>query len=96
MSVTNADRAKLAAERLVAVVDNLSGRGFAASMEPTSTTPCARITNRDVAHLSENIYVAPDADGLWWFWWSWADRLAPIDDVEAATFKIAYVLTPRA
>ena len=35
-------------------------------------------------------------DGTWWFWWSWADRIAPVGEVETAAFKIAYVLTPHA
>lgn len=33
-------------------------------------------------------------EGAWWLWWSWADQIAPIDDVSEAAFKIAYVLTP--
>jgi hypothetical protein len=95
MSVINAARAKVAAVRLEAVVNDLSGRGFAASMEPGSPYPRARVINREVPQLSEHIYAAADGDGVWWFWWSWADRLAPVDDVETAAFKVAYVLTPR-
>jgi len=37
--------------------------------------------------LSETIYVQ---DGC--FWWSWAERLAPITDVPTAAAKIAAVL----
>jgi hypothetical protein len=43
--------------------------------------------------LCETIYAAPAVDGSWWFWWSWADRIAPVEDVEATTFKVHYVLT---
>jgi hypothetical protein len=44
----------------------------------------------------ENITVAPDDNGAWWLWWSWGDPITVIDDVAAAAFKIAYVLTPQA
>jgi hypothetical protein len=54
---------------------------------------CLSVVNRGLPQLSEHVYAAPSEDGSWWFWWSWADRLAPIDDVDAAAFKIAYVLT---
>jgi hypothetical protein len=42
------------------------------------------------------VYAAPAEDGSWWLWWSWADQLAPIDEIDTAAFKIAYVLTPSA
>ena len=56
--------------------------------------PRVRVQNRSISQLSDTVYAAPAADGSWWLWWSWADQLAPIDDVDAAAFKIAYVLTP--
>ena len=52
------------------------------------------VANRWAAELSDTIYAAPAEDGSWWFWWSWEDRIALVGDVEAAAFKIAYVLTP--
>lgn len=27
-----------------------------------------------------------------WFWWSWAERIAPTDDIDAATALVASVL----
>jgi hypothetical protein len=64
---------------------------------PESDAACdaiGRVEALAAAKLSETIYAAPAAAGSWWFWWSWADRIAPIGDVETAAFKIAYVLTP--
>ena len=30
---------------------------------------------------------------MWWFWWSWAERIAIADDLDAATTAIARVLS---
>jgi hypothetical protein len=49
--------------------------------------PHLHITNRDAAVLTENIYAA---DG--WFWWGWAERIAPVDDLATAVAAIAQVL----
>jgi hypothetical protein len=49
-----------------------------------------------VTELSETVHVAPASDGGWWFWWSWNDPIARVSDVDAAAFKIAYVLTSQA
>ena len=95
MSVTSTDPARAAAERLAALADDLSRRGFAVTSESDGQHRL-RVASRGVAPLSEDIYVAPADDGAWWFWWSWADRIAPIDDVDAAAFQIAYVLSPNA
>ena len=31
-------------------------------------------------------------DGMWWFWWSWAERIAVADDVDQAASTIVRVL----
>jgi hypothetical protein len=31
-------------------------------------------------------------DGMWWFWWSWAERIAVADDVDLAATTIVRVL----
>jgi hypothetical protein len=94
MSVTNAGPAKVAAERLHDLAADLERRGFAARVLATDGKLRMWVQHRAIPQLSEAVYAAPAADGSWWLWWSWADQLAPIDDVEAAAFKIAYVLTP--
>lgn len=83
-----------AARQLGALAGNLSARGFAAKLTRAGRHTAVHVANRSVPKLTETVYAAP-ADGVWWFWWSWADRLAPVSDVEAAAFKIAYVLTPH-
>jgi hypothetical protein len=94
MSVDHVDAGK-AAEQLKALAEDVQKRGFAAHVVQDGRYASVSVINRSVPQLSENVYIAPAEDGSWWFWWSWADRLAPIDDVDAAAFKIAYVLTPH-
>jgi len=30
---------------------------------------------------------------MWWFWWSWAERISIADDLDAAATSIARVLS---
>jgi hypothetical protein len=46
--------------------------------------------------LEENVYVDRGSDGLWWFWWSWAERISIADELDSAATSIARVLSlPR-
>ena len=94
MSVDSAEEVRVAAERLDALAVELDRRGFSARVLVTGEKLRMWVQNRAVSQLSDAVYAAPAEDGSWWLWWSWADQLAPIDDVEAAAVKIAYVLTP--
>lgn len=95
MTNVGTDEARAAVRQLGALAENLTARGFAAHVTQTGRYAAVSVTNVSVRQLAETVYAAP-AEGAWWFWWSWADRIAPIADVEAAAFKIAYVLTPHA
>ena len=92
--MTNAEAVRVAAQRLDALAADLDRRGFTARVQVTGEKPRMWVQNRSISQLSDDVYVAPAEDGSWWLWWSWADQLAPIDDVESAAVKIAYVLTP--
>lgn len=96
MAATEADAAQQAAAQLGALADNLAGRGFSAHLTQAGQHPCLAVASQSVPQLSETVCAAPAPDGGWWFWWSWADRIAPVSEVESAAFKIAYVLTPHA
>ena len=89
----NADLAA-AAKRLDDLAAELDRRGFAARVLANGDKLRIWVQNRSISRLTDAVYAAPDGDGAWWLWWSWADRIAPIDDVSEAAFKIAYVLTP--
>jgi hypothetical protein len=86
--------AAAAADRLRDLALNLGHRGFSARMLATDNELRLWVQHRSISRLSDTVYAAPAEDGSWWLWWSWSDRLAPINDVDEAAVKIAYVLTP--
>jgi len=54
------------------------------------------ITNPSARALEENVYVNQGKDGLWWFWWPWAERISMADDLDAGASAITRVLSvPR-
>ena len=80
MEVATAELEKLAAE--------LDARG----LDTTITAPIGRLPyltarNRDASSLTESILTDQG-----FFWWSWAERISPADDVTAAANRIAHVL----
>src|SRR5690242_6554505 len=65
-------------------------------MAPPGRVPSVYVTNPGARALEENVYANCGKDGLWWFWWSWAERISMADDVDAAATVIARVLSlPR-
>lgn len=82
------------AGQLEALATHLSSRGFTATIVTGRQHPCVKVVSKATSQLHEDVYAAPAGDESWWFWWSWADRIAPIGDVAAAASAIAYVLTP--
>ncbi|MFC0041151.1 MULTISPECIES: hypothetical protein [Actinomadura] len=70
----------------------LAGRGFRVRITlPRDQAPSLHVTNPDASALSENILAEEGPDG-WWFWWSWAERIAPAADVTVAAERVALVL----
>jgi hypothetical protein len=94
MSEIEANQEQMAARRLDDLAGDLDRRGFSVRVLTADGKLRMLVQNRSISHLSDSVYVAPAEDGAWWLWWSWADQLAPIDEIESAAFKIAYVLTP--
>ena len=65
-------------------------------MDQPGRVPSVYITNPRARALEENVYACQGQDGLWWFWWSWAERISPADDLADSAAKIARVLSlPR-
>jgi hypothetical protein len=79
------------------LVEELTHRGFEAwLMAPPDRVPSVYVVNPAARALEDNVYVCLGEDGLWWFWWSWAERIAIADDLDAAATSIASVLSlPR-
>jgi hypothetical protein len=55
-----------------------------------------QVTNRAVPSCRKAITVTADDNVASSFRWSWGDRITLADEVAAAAFKIAYVLTSQA
>ncbi len=90
-----ADERNLAAgaaelEKLAAELD---GQAYAVTLVTVQgRRPCLSITNRQAVQLTEFIYAAPADGGEWWFWFGWAQRIAPVADLAAAAAAIDRVL----
>jgi hypothetical protein len=66
----------------------LATRGLEAHLSThRGRRPFVAVRNPAAPVLTENIVA--DAE---WFWWSWADKIAPTADVAAAAQRIAQVL----
>ncbi len=44
------------------------------------------------AGSAEDVYAWRGQDGTWWFWWSWAERIACAADLDDAAARIEQVL----
>jgi hypothetical protein len=71
----------------------LTQRGLDASL----VAPLGRVPRLQVGHpaatgAAGDIYAARCRDGNWWFWWSWAERIASDDDLDAAAATIEHAL----
>ncbi|RAY11976.1 hypothetical protein DPM19_26870 [Actinomadura craniellae] len=72
--------------------DELVNRGFRVRITvPRGQPPSLHVMNPDASALTENILVEAGAEG-WWYWWSWAERIATADDVMGAADRVARVL----
>jgi hypothetical protein len=75
---------KLAAE--------LTSRGFETRLAvPQGHVPSLAITNPQVTALSETVVAGEDC-----YWWSWAERIAPVADISEAAAVISRVLSAGA
>ena len=75
------------------LAEELTNRGLDAwLMAPPGRVPSVYITNPAARALEENVYVSCGADGIWWYWFSWAERIAVADDLDLAATTIVRVL----
>jgi hypothetical protein len=59
---------------------------------PAGSRPYVRVINPVLVVLNDEITAAPTAPGLWWFWWSWGDRIACAENIDFTVARIAAVL----
>jgi hypothetical protein len=90
-AVSQARQANLA--RLERLGDVLAQHGLRAKlMTPPGRVPSLHVVNPSTSALAEDVYAGRGQDGLWWFWWSWAERIAASEDIEGAAARIRRVL----
>ena len=71
----------------------LSQRGLRADViAAEARMPRLHVTNPAVTGLEEDVYAWRCQDGSWWFWWSWAERIASASHLGQAAARIAHVL----
>jgi hypothetical protein len=79
--------------RLEGLADVLADYGLRARvLTPPGRVPSLHVVNPSAAALAEDVYAGRGQDGLWWFWWSWAERIAVGEDLEGAATMIRRVL----
>ena len=80
-------------ERLEGLAEGLARHGLRARLTtPAGRVPSLHVVNPAAAAMAENIYAGPCQDGVWWFWWSWAERIAVSEDLATAAIRISRVL----
>lgn len=95
MTATDTMAARKAVEQLKVLGADLTRRGFTTTVVEGGGSPFVNVINRQSSYLSEKVYAAPTGDGSVWFWWSWAERIAPIGHVTTVADRVARVLAPR-
>ena len=92
-SPDTASTAQVCADRLDQLGPALTARGMTASLvTPAGRVPSLRVVNPAAPALAEDVYAGCCEDGSWWFWWSWAERIAAASDLDQAAARIAHVL----
>jgi hypothetical protein len=87
------DPDQMQAVYLEKLADELSHRGLEAwLMAPPGRRPSLYVVNPAARALEENVYVSCGADCIWWYWFSWAERIAVADDLDLAASTIVRVL----
>jgi len=80
-------------DRLEMLAEVLASHGLRVRLTtPAGRIPSLHVVNPAAAALAEDIYAGPGQDGVWWFWWSWAERIAVSEDLATAAIRISRVL----
>lgn len=84
-------------DRLENLAEELGKYGLRTRLTaPPGRVPSLHVVNPAVSRLAEDVYVGRSQDGMWWFWWPWAERIAPGDHLADAAALIARVLSTEA
>lgn len=88
-----ANPADMAVDHLDRLNEALIMSGWNASVStPADRWPYVHVVNPYMRALNENVAAAPDTEGRWFFWWSWAEPVAEAGDIPRALARISRVL----
>ena len=80
-------------ENLEKLGEELTRRGMQVRLVlPPGRVPSLYVVNPEARALEEHIYAGCGSDGIWWFWWSWAERISATEDLDVAAAAIVRVL----
>jgi hypothetical protein len=84
-------------EHLERLGEELACRGMQVRVVlPPGRVPSLYVVNPEARALEEHVYAGCGSDGIWWFWWSWAERIAATEDLVTAAAAVARVLASNA
>ena len=79
--------------RLEGLAEALARHGLRTRLvTPPGRVPSLHVVNPAAPALAEDVYAGRGRDGQWWFWWSWAERIAAGEDLAEAARRIRRVL----
>ena len=80
--------------RLEELAGALASRGLHADVIALpGRIPRLEVSNPATCRAGD-VYAWRCQDGMWWYWWPWAERIAVSDDLAGATQRIANALMP--
>lgn len=80
-------------EHLERLGEELARQGMHVRTEvPPGRLPSLHVLNPEARALEEHVYAGRGSDGVWWFWWSWAERIAATQDMDKAAAAVKNVL----
>jgi hypothetical protein len=81
---------------LIALKAELSGRGLESAIDVSGYSTRLRLDSPtvQVAPFDQNVVAAPCCDGTWWYWFPWAERIVPANDVTEAAARVIELFGP--
>ena len=87
------DASEVQLQYLEKLGEELASRGMQVRLVlPPGRVPSLYVINPGARVLEEHIYAGCGSDSSWWFWWSWAERIARAEDLGRAAAAIVRVL----
>ena len=83
-------------EATIAHLENLGAVLESQGLSARLVVPPARVPRLQVtgpSGRSEDVYAGRCEDGMWWFWWPWAKRIAVVSRADEAAATIARELS---